>query len=159
MRERFFSVFGPKVVDASVLDLYAGTGAIGIEALSRGAASVVFVDIHRSAVKLIRANLESLDVPPHRAAVINRPVAKAIDDLNRPTRIFDLIWADPPFEIWQEGADVLESAVAAGLASDDTTICLECPAEADLVNALGPHLEIVRDLKGGASRVVILRTK
>jgi len=158
MRERFFSVFGPRVVDARVLDLYAGTGAVGIEALSRGAASAVFVEIHRSAVKLIRANLESLDVPPNRASVINRQAVKAIGDLNRSARIFDLIWADPPFEIWQEGAEVLDAAVGAGLASDDTTICLECPAEAEVEPALS-KLEIVRDLKGGASRVVILRTK
>ncbi len=158
MRERFFSIYGQEVVDARVLDLYAGTGAVGIEALSRGAASAVFVEIHRSAVTLIRANLESLDVPSDRATIINRPAIKAVQDLARSATTFDLIWADPPFSIWREGAEVLDATLVAGLVSDATTICLECPAEADVESALS-ELEIVRDLKGGASRVVILRSK
>jgi 16S rRNA (guanine(966)-N(2))-methyltransferase RsmD len=159
MRERFFSIFGPRVVGADVLDLYAGTGAVGIEALSRGASRAVFVEIHRSAIKLIRTNLESLDIPPDRGKSLNRPAGKAILDLARSGRTFDLIWADPPFEVWQEGAEVIASAVTAGLAADGAAICLECPAEADVEKALGPNLAIVRDLKGGASRVVILRSR
>jgi 16S rRNA (guanine966-N2)-methyltransferase len=156
MRERFFSVFGPRVVDAAVLDLFAGTGAVGIEALSRGAARAVFVDAHRSATGLIRANLESLGVGPDRARVLNRDAVRAIDDLARTTAPFDLIWADPPFPIWEQGAEALDATVAAGLSSDDATLCLECPAEADVARALSPRLAIVRDLRGGASRVVIL---
>ena len=157
MRERFFSVFGPRVVDAAVLDLFAGTGAVGIEALSRGAARAVFVDSHRSATGLIRANLESLDVEPGRASVLNRDAVRAIDDLARSADPFDLIWADPPFPIWEEGAEALDAAVSSGLASGDTMLCLECPGEADVDRVLSPRLAIVRDLKGGASRVVILR--
>jgi len=159
MRERFFSVFGPGVVDARVLDLYAGTGAIGIEALSRGAAHAVFVDIHRSAIKLIRANLDALGISRDHAVVVNRPAACAIDDLRRSKQTYDLIWADPPFRVWREGVEVVRLAVSAGLAAEGATICLECPAEADVDTSLGPQLELVRDLSGGASRVVILRTK
>ena len=158
MRERFFSVFGPQVIDARVLDLFAGTGAVGIEALSRGAAHAVFVDAHRSAAGLIRANLESLGVGPVRAKVLNRPAVRAIDDLARSPDPFDLIWADPPFPIWEEGAEALDAAVGSGLTSEDTVLCLECPAEADVDRILSPRLAIVRDLKGGASRVVILGT-
>lgn len=156
MRERFFSVFGPRVVDAAVLDLFAGTGAVGIEALSRGAARAVFVDAHRSATGLIRANLESLGVGPDRARILNRQAVRAINDLARSTEPFDLIWADPPFPIWEEGAEALDHAVGSGLASEDTVLCLECPAEADVDRVLSPQLAIVRDLTGGASRVVIL---
>ena len=157
MRERFFSVLGPRVIDARVLDLFAGTGAVGIEALSRGAARAVFVEIHRSAIKLIRANLDALGVSPDHTAVINRPAARAIDDLGRARQTFDLIWADPPFPIWEGGAEALDAAVGSGLTSGDTVLCLECPAEADVDRVLSPRLATVRDLKGGASRVVILR--
>lgn len=159
MRERFFSVFGPKVIDSRVLDLYAGTGAVGIEALSRGAAHAVFVEAHRSAAKLIRSNLESLDVSSDFARVINRPAARAIAVLVRPSVVFDLVWADPPFHLWRDGAEILDAAVAANLISDQATLCLECPAEAAVEEVLSSRLEIVRDLKGGASRVVILRSK
>lgn len=156
MRERVFAVLGPEVVDAEVLDLFAGTGAVGIEALSRGAARAVFVDIHHSAAKLIRLNTETLGIPVERAKIVNRPAARAVADLARIGRVFDLIWADPPFETWRDGLNALSAAVGAGLAADDATLCLECPAEAKVSSKLPPTIEIVRDLKG-ASRVVILR--
>lgn len=159
MRERFFSVYGPRVVGSRVLDLYAGTGAVGIEALSRGAAAAVFVEAHRSAVRLIQANLDSLQVASDRARVLHRPAARAVDDLARTDASFDLIWADPPFESWREGAEVLVSAVDGGLAAPDAVLCLECPADAGVESAVSPGLEIVRDLAGGASRVVILRSR
>ena len=157
MRERSFAVLGDTVVDARVLDLFAGTGAVGIEALSRGAAMAVFVEAHRSAAKLIHSNLEALGIEKERGSVLIRPAARAITELKRGNRIFDLIWADPPFEIWREGLDALVSAVEAGLTTEDTTLCLECPAEAEVAEALPSDLTIERDLKGGASRVVILR--
>jgi 16S rRNA (guanine966-N2)-methyltransferase len=156
MRERCFSVLGNKVAGARVLDLFAGTGAVGIEALSRGAANVVFVDVHRSSAKLITANLESLGIGRERGSLMIRPAMRAIDELANRNRSFDLIWADPPFESWTDGFDALLAAVTAGLATDDASLCLECPANADLEPLLPEQLVIERDLKGGASRVVIL---
>jgi len=157
MRERCFAILGNTIVGARVLDLFAGTGAVGIEALSRGAASTVFVEAHRRAAKLITFNLESLGIERERGLILIRSAARAITELERGSRKFDLIWADPPFEIWSEGLDALVSAVKAGLTTEDTTLCLECPAEAEVAEALPPNLTIERDLKGGASRVVILR--
>lgn len=157
MRERVFAVLGSEVVDAEILDLFAGTGAVGIEALSRGAARAVFIDIHHSAAKLIRLNTETLEIPVERAKIVNRPAARAVADLARTGRVFDLIWADPPFETWRDGLDALSAAIDAGLAADHATLCLECPTEAKVSIELPPTIEIVRDLKGGASRVVILR--
>ena len=157
MRERSFAVLGNTVANARMLDLFAGTGAIGIEALSRGAATAVFVEAHRSAVKLIHRNLESLGIGRDRSTVLILPADRAITELKRGNRIFDLIWADPPFESWSEGLAVLNAVVEAGLTEDEATLCLECPAEAAVEEVLPATLEIDRDLKGGASRVVILR--
>jgi len=157
MRERFFSVFGPAIVDAAVLDLFAGTGAVGLEALSRGAATVVFVESHHSVEKLIRANLESLGVGNERGSVMNRPASRAVTELARNHRSFDLVWADPPFETWTDGLDALTAVVEAGMTSTNAVLCLECPTEADVETVLPATLGIERDLKGGASRVVILR--
>lgn len=156
MRERCFAVLGDTVTGARVLDLFAGTGAVGIEALSRGAASVVFVDAHRGAAKLITANLESLGIGRERGSLMIRPVMRAIAELGNRDHTFDLIWADPPFEVWRDGLDALGAAVEAGLASEGATLCLECPANADLEAVMPEQLMIERDLKGGASRVVFL---
>jgi 16S rRNA (guanine(966)-N(2))-methyltransferase RsmD len=157
MRERCFAVLAERVVDGRFLDLFAGTGVVGIEALSRGASSTVFVDAHRSAIKLITANLEALGVGRDRGQALNRPAAEAIPLLARQERVFDLIWADPPFEIWHRGLEAITAAVEAGLALKEATLCLECPPEADVEGALPEDLSLERDLKGGASRVVFLR--
>ena len=159
MRERCFAVLGDRVTDARVLDLFAGTGAVGIEALSRGATTAIFVDAHRKAAKLITTNLESLGIEHDRASVLNRPATRAIAELEQRNQIFDLIWADPPFEGWGQGLDALAAVVKAKIATDAATLCLECPAEADVEAALPANFEIERDLRGSASRVVILRKR
>jgi 16S rRNA (guanine(966)-N(2))-methyltransferase RsmD len=159
MRERCFAVLGVRVEGARVLDLFAGTGAVGIEALSRGASSAVFVEAHRSAVKLIRDNLASLGVGGDRARVMNRPALAAVAELARREQAFDLVWADPPFESWTDGLVALTAAVDAGLVAEQATLCLECPADADAASSLPPELMVERDLEGGASRVVLLRAR
>lgn len=157
MRERGFAVLGAATTGARVLDLFAGTGAVGIEALSRGAADVVFVEAHRTAAQLIKENLKSLGVERDRGLVMNRTAARALAELAGRGRIFDLVWADPPFESWTDGLDALVAAVGAGLTTDGAALCLECPARADLEAVLPDGIIVDRDLKGGASRVVILR--
>jgi len=157
MRERAFAVIGDEITGATVLDLFAGTGAVGIEALSRGAERAVFVEAHPSAVKLIVSNLETLEMSRDGGRVINRTADRAVRELARMGRVFDLVWADPPFESWTDGLDALVAAVGAGLCAPNALLCLECPAEAGVEGALPQTLEIRRDLKGGASRVVMMR--
>jgi 16S rRNA (guanine966-N2)-methyltransferase len=96
VKETLFAILGERVVDARVLDLYAGSGAIGIEALSRGAAHATFVEQSRNAVELIRRNLErthldsEADVLP---VAVERFLAKA-DAGDR----YELVFLDPPYE-------------------------------------------------------------
>jgi aspartate aminotransferase len=80
-----------------VLDLFAGTGAIGIEALSRGARHVTFVESHRSALAALDKNLASLCVPSDRFEIERVASGRALADLLRAERRFDLIFADPPY--------------------------------------------------------------
>jgi len=141
---------------ARFLDLYSGTGAVAFEALSRGAALAVLVERHRSAVRLIEANRADLGLDPTRARVLPLPVARALRDLERGGARFDVAWADPPFECWQEGLVALTEAFATGVLGILASACLECPARA----VVPPdELEVERDLVGGASRVVILRRR
>ncbi len=99
MRERAFAVLGESVASARFLDLFAGTGAVGLEALSRGAASVVFVERHRDAARILRANCALFDLEDGRARVLVQPAATAVATLTKSEAAFDLAWADPPFEI------------------------------------------------------------
>jgi len=155
LRERAFAVLGERVAGARVLDLFAGTGSVGLEALSRGAETVVFVEKHRSGGRLLRSNLEALQVSGVRGRVVLKPAVAAIRDLERRGDSFDLVWADPPFESWALGVEALVAVGRARLLSSAAAVCLECPARAELEALDGFELE--RDLKGGASRLMILR--
>lgn len=92
VRQALFSILGNRVADARVLDLFAGSGAIGLEALSRGAASCVFVDEHRQAVAVASENLQRARLDGGRVV---RAAAAAF--LRRDTGSYELIFADPPY--------------------------------------------------------------
>ncbi len=156
MRERAFAVLGDRVSDACFLDLFAGTGAVGLEALSRGARSAIFVEKNRASAALVRVNIEAFELQPARAQVLVCSAGSAVARLASANEIFEIVWADPPFEKWQDGLEALEEAFSSGLIATDGIGCLECPEKAGVEDALSEHLETVRDLRGGASRVVMI---
>ena len=98
VREALFDILGPKVSGAAFLDIYAGTGAIGIEALSRGAREVTFIEGHAAAADLIRRNLARCTSESTSARVIARDSAQAVAQLAREEQRFDFIYLDPPYE-------------------------------------------------------------
>ena len=93
-REALFDILQGSVVGGRVLDLYAGSGAIGLEALSRGAAEVVFVETDHEALE---ANLARCAPAAETVQVIGADARRAIDRLAREKRFFDLVFADPPY--------------------------------------------------------------
>ena len=106
LRETLFNVLAPRIQGAAVLDLYAGSGAIGIEALSRQAASITFVERAAPALKILRANLERLSISSgyriHYGSVVSYlrgPRSGAAE--------FDIVFLDPPYEAAEEYATVL----------------------------------------------------
>ena len=96
LRETLFNVLAPRIEGARFLDLCAGTGAVGIEALSRGAAHTTFVDQSRQMCKLIEANVSTLSLPKLEFEIVN---ADAFDFLHKrkSDAAFDLIFFDPPY--------------------------------------------------------------
>ena len=102
-REGVFSSLGELVVGATVLDLFAGTGAMGIEALSRGASGAVFVDRAPRAVATIRQNLERTRLAD-RALVVRSDVGRFLEGSEGREDAFDLVLLDPPYELG--GADL-----------------------------------------------------
>jgi 16S rRNA (guanine966-N2)-methyltransferase len=105
VREAAFNLIGP-VDEARVLDVFAGSGAMGLEALSRGAASVTFVESDRGACRTISENLEKLKLTGARVVC-----SDALWALRQETRTYDLVLVDPPYEAWAE----LEPKLAAQL--------------------------------------------
>ena len=97
VREAIFSAIGD-ITGARVLDLYAGSGAMGIEALSRGASHATFVDISPIAIKTVKANLDSLKVSNDEYEIIKNKDINALEYLKQKGNKFDLIILDPPYE-------------------------------------------------------------
>ncbi len=119
VREAVFSIIG-SVEGAAVLDLFAGSGAMGLEALSRGAASCVFVERDREAARTIQANLEKLRLTG--ATVANRDVAAALRADRERGRHYDLVLVDPPYDEWERHAPALAELLPAVLAEDGLAV-------------------------------------
>jgi RNA methyltransferase, RsmD family len=96
LRQSVFQILG-NIEGHRVLDLFAGTGSMGLEALSHGAGEAVFVDSGRQAVSLLFRNLETLGFLD-RAFVVKKPAVGAIEFLHRKEKFFDLIFLDPPYD-------------------------------------------------------------
>lgn len=94
VREAIFNVLAASIGDAAVLDLFAGTGALGIEALSRGAGRAVFVESHRPAARAIVQSLARAELA-EQGAVVRGALPGALDSLDGP---FDLVFCDPPYD-------------------------------------------------------------
>jgi len=102
VRESLFGVLGRRVAGARFLDLYAGAGTVGLEALSRGAAEATFVESHRPAGRIIEENAQACGFAD-RSRVIIAPVGRALAILRRQAVRFDLIFADPPYDRGEVG--------------------------------------------------------
>jgi 16S rRNA (guanine(966)-N(2))-methyltransferase RsmD len=115
VREALFSVLGASVQGARVLDLYAGSGALGIEALSRGAAEAVFVDRAQPAIVAIRANLDALGI---EAGVRRTQARAALRAAAVRGEAYDLVFLDPPYrrpaELGRELSEALPAVLARG---------------------------------------------
>lgn len=132
LRETLFNILAPRIQGAQFLDGYAGTGAIGIEALSRGAAHVTFVERDRRAQALIAGNLDHCGIV-NGYAIIRASAERAIADLAGARSAFDIVVLDPPYD--HAAADIGDpgSIVAPG-----GVLVLEHAARLPSPDAIGP---------------------
>lgn len=132
VKESLFRIFGNQVVDADFLDLCAGTGSVGLEALSQGARSTTFVDRNHHCIRVIASNLEmcGLDRRQPQVQLIHLDARKALLRLGRRKAKFDLIYFDPPY------------------ASEIYEPCLRQIAEADLLSPAGIIVVEHRKIQG-----------
>jgi 16S rRNA (guanine966-N2)-methyltransferase len=154
VKEALFSMLAGVVAGADVLDLYAGTGALGIEALSRGAASALFVDRDPACARLIRRNLQATGLEA-AAEVWVLEAAAACRRLARSGRRFDLILADPPYRGQEAGWAI---AAAGPLCAAGATVVVEHDAREELPAVAG-NLVRTRDRSYGDTRLGIYRAE
>ena len=120
VREALFSILGDEVEDRRVLDLFAGSGALGIEALSRGAAQATFVDSAEAAVRCVRANLEALGL---RAEVRRGEAGAFLRRASAGGHLYDLVFLDPPYSTAARVGAELSSRLPDVLAPGATVVC------------------------------------
>lgn len=153
VREALFSILGPATTSARVLDAYSGSGALGFEALSRGARHAVFVEADRQVCRWLSSNAESLGVGD-RCRIV---VGSAVEVLPRlaPAR-FDLILADPPYD-GDEAARFLPRVAALGLLVAEGTLVLERAARGPVLPVPAGPLTLVRSSRYGDTRLEFYR--
>ena len=152
VREAIASALSFEMVDAKVLDLFAGSGALGIEALSRGAASCLFVDADKAAVGIVKKNLESLKETNGEVWQLDYLAA-----LNRAKgRKFGLVFLDPPYANKESYGQAIEFLIKENMLEEAFAIMVEY--EGELPIDLAPFKE-VRRYTYGKSNVMILRGK
>jgi 16S rRNA (guanine966-N2)-methyltransferase len=159
LRETLFNVLGELVVDARFTDLYAGTGAVGIEAISRGAREAVFVEKHPPTAALIKKNLESLEIRKG-VLVLALDALKALERLaEEPATTnarIDLLFIDPPYAETEQYKIVLTFLGSANLLAENAVVIAEHRRSLDLPETFG-KLERVRVLRQGDAALSFFR--
>jgi 16S rRNA (guanine(966)-N(2))-methyltransferase RsmD len=155
LRETLFNILGAAVSGATFVDLYAGTGAVGIEALSRGARHAIFVEQHAPAVALIRRNLESLGIGAE-AEILGMNVARAIERLEARHVHAQFIFLDPPYAADAEYESALEALGESPLVSPEGRVIVEHLRKRELPERAG-ELELARVVEQGDATLSFYR--
>jgi 16S rRNA (guanine966-N2)-methyltransferase len=149
VREAVFSMLGP-LDELSVLDLYAGSGALGIEALSRGAASATFVDSDAAAVRAIRENLERTDAEGTR--VVRADALAFLRNAERQGERWDLAFCDPPYRLAARLGEPLSRMLEPVLTPGACVVC-----ESSYRQPLELDLPLDRERRYGDTRIAVYR--
>ena len=147
LRETLFNVLGPSVEDSLFIDLFAGTGAVGIEAISRGARETIFVESSAKAARLIRENLKSLDILA-AAELIEAPALRGLERMASRRLLADFIFLDPPYEKTADYEEVLEFLDTSHLIAPRGIVIVEHYWKTELPEFL-TRLECSRQLEQG----------
>ncbi len=129
IKETLFNMLQNQLYDTIFLDLFAGSGAIGIEALSRGAKSAVFVENNRSAIDCITSNLKACHML-EQGKIMQMDCIEAIRNLDRRGFVFDYVFMDPPYGFEHERRILIELSKG-NIISEDTIIIVEANLETD----------------------------
>jgi 16S rRNA (guanine966-N2)-methyltransferase len=150
VKEAIFNLIGPGIADVHVLDLFAGSGALGIEALSRGASGVTFVDREPRGLAILRQNLDTLDLK-ERAHVVRGDVVRWLENSPDEIKRAGIVFMDPPYDdvVLDRALKVIDSVVSGATVIAEHSRRQELPA-------LG-RLHVDRQRRYGDTMVTVLR--
>lgn len=154
VKESIFSMIGPYFEGGVILDLYAGTGGLGIEALSRGMDQAIFVDADKKAIEVIKHNLEKTDLADS-AEVYKNEAGRALKALIKRGMPFDLVFLDPPYAYQK-----IESEIAIlhdhGLLNSNAIIVAETDVDFSLADRIGQVLKS-KETEYGNTRITVFQ--
>lgn len=142
VKEALFSILGEHTTGARVLDLYAGTGSIGIEALSRGAAHVTFVESHHEALRLVESNLRQCGLQ-HSANICACQARQFFGRATHWSGPYDIVFCDPPYELASDLIAIVNEWDRRWL-TDNAVVILEHGRKTVLPMTLGPLSQVRR---------------
>lgn len=159
LRETLFNVISSRVPGSRFIDAFAGTGAVGIEAISRGAAHVVFIENHPPAATLIQKNLDALEIRLG-AKIFPMDTLRALERLASAHELaaapFDIVFLDPPYAAAEDYHRVLSFLGSATFLSEDSLVIAEHRHSFDLPERFG-NLQLVRVLRQGDASLSFYR--
>ena len=146
VKENLFNMISSYIMDSNILDLFAGTGSLGIECLSRGAKNCVFVDISKESISIVKSNIKKARVE-NESLVLNLDFKDAVSRLQSQKNKFDVIFMDPPY-YKEMFVDALEKIDNANLLDEDGIIVVEHDTK-DILPDKVNRLEKTKDKKYG----------
>lgn len=155
-REGLFSSLGAELVQARVLDLFAGTGALGIEALSRGASRAVFVERNRAAIRALRENLARTRLEERADVVASDVLPFVTGNGKTSTARVRLAFADPPYEAPLEGVDAVLAALAERWIEPGGAVVLTRRSKSS-TPVIPVHWRLAKRLEYGDTAVLVFR--
>ena len=157
IKETLFNILAPYIYDVDFLDCFAGSGGIGIEALSRGARSAVFVDNNRQAIGCIKKNLDTTALKD-KAYVLPMDFKSALNKLAAEGRKFDIIFMDPPYRLGVE-EEAVTTVEKYGLLKPDGRMIIEAFSSTSFDFIGNTGFEIVREKKYGSNKHLFIAYK
>lgn len=157
VKESLFNILQPNIKNSKILDLFAGSGALGLEALSRGASYSVFCDFSRDAVKIIKQNIQKTK-QEDKSIIVNNDYSKCIEELYNKNEKFDIIFLDPPYK-GNYLIDSINKILQYNLLSEDGIIIAETDNEKIIENIRKLEINVYDIRKYGRAILIFLNRK
>ena len=151
VRDALFNSLQNDIQQADFLDLFAGSGAMGLEALSRGAKTATFVESHRQALTCIKKNIKTLEVE-QKSWVLPQKSNQALEALQKKGKNFDIIFADPPYAKKELYEEVMHFIDQKNLLKPSGIFCIEAPSDFEPSNL--KQLKAIRTKIYGSSKLI-----
>jgi len=155
-KKRYFDIMNEKLIGSTFLDAFAGTGAVGLEAIGRGADFVVFIEKYKSSLKVIKHNIKKLKIPEEKYLIIAKDYNMAIKFCESRDIKFDCIFIDPPFKHYEQGRNPLKILFKKDVLKNNFIITLERPKEVAFEHK---YFNLFREFTTGSSIVSFFNDK